>query len=161
MIRTQSNSAFSLASSTSVIQLPGSQERILINENVSTWGDTVKKRLEELIQLSAGWDGYQGVHVSFENANFAFRVLDAICGLETRAPQIVPGAAGDLQIEWHTLTGDIELHVRAPNDVHAWRAMTGGDPDGEELELTNDFAVIAQWVREITEPPIAAAATAA
>jgi hypothetical protein len=39
--------------------------------------------------------------------------------------------------------------------------MTGGDPDGEELELTNDFAVIAQWVREITEPPIAAAATAA
>ncbi len=161
MIRTQSNSAFSLASSTNVIQLPGSQERILINENVSTWGDTVKKRLEELIQLSAGWDGYQGVHVSFENANFAFRVLDAICGLQTRAPQIVPGAAGDLQIEWHTLNGDIELHVRAPNDVHAWRAMTGGDPDGEELELTNDFAVIAQWVREITEPPIAAAATAA
>lgn len=165
MTSTQSNAAFSLGisgtSSTNVVQLPSSPARILITENVSSWSGAVKKRLEELIKLPAGWDGYQGIHVSFENANFALRVLDAICGLETRVPQIVPGAAGDLQIEWHTLNGDIELHVRAPNDVHAWRALTGGDPDGEELDLTNDFAAIGQWVKEISEPPIAAAAAAA
>lgn len=156
----QSTSAFSFASSTNVFQLASSREKILINENVSVWSDSVKRRLEELIKLPTGWDGYQGVHVSFENANFAYRVLDAICRPETHAPQIVPGTAGDLQLEWHTQQGDIELHVKGPNRVHAWRAMTEGNADGEEMDLTNDFAVVAQWVKEIMEPPIVASAAA-
>lgn len=79
-------------------------------------------------------------------------MLEKICGLETDAPQIVPSTEGDLQIEWHTMKGDIELHVRAPNSVHAWRAISGGHPDREELELTNDFAAIAQWMKDIVEP---------
>ena len=98
--------------------------------------------------------------MSFQNANFALRMLEAICGVETRTPQIVPGSAGDLQIEWHTLEGDLEIHVLGPNNVHAWRAMIDGNPEGEELLLKNDFAVVAQWVKEITEPPIAARAAA-
>ena len=149
------------ASSTNVVEIPGVQARILITENVSVWSNSVKKQLEDLVRLPVGWDGYGAVPVSFVNATFALRMLEKTCGLETCAPQIVPGAAGDLQIEWHTFKGDIELHVRAPNSVHAWHAMTGGNPDGEELELTNDFAVVAQWVREIVEPLIGAAATAA
>lgn len=147
-------------SSSRVLEFPGAKERVFITDNGSSWGNLVKKRLEELIQLPYGWDGYSGTHVSFENANFAFRMLDAICGLETRTPQIVPGSSGDLQIEWHTLRGDLEIHVKGPNNVHAWRAMAMDDPEGEELDLKNDFAVVAQWVREITEPPIAVTAAA-
>ena len=62
-----------------------------------------------------------------------------------------------MQIEWHTVHGDIELHVKGPNNVHAWRAIAVGDPDGEDLPLRNDFTEVVQWVREIMEPPIAAA----
>lgn len=165
MTRVQSNAAFSLvtsvASSTNIVQMQEVKTRILINENDYPWSDDVKKQLEELIQLPYGWDGYQGVHVSFENATFTLRMLEAICGLKTITPQIVPGIAGDLQIEWHTLKGDIELHVKKPNDVHAWYALADGDPDGEEMELTNNFAPIESWVRKITEPPIGAKSTAA
>lgn len=164
MTATQSTAVYSGVSSgissSRVLEFPGAKERIFITENATAWGTVVKQRLEELIQLPFGWDGYYGTHVSFENANFAFRVLDAICGLETRTPQIVPGPSGDLQIEWHTLQGDLEIHVKGPNNVHAWRAMTAGDPEGEGLDLKNDFAIVAQWVREITETPIAAAAAA-
>ena len=162
MTKTQSNAAFSrLITSTNVIEIPAIPKRILITENVSMWYGPVKEQLEELVHLPPGWDGYSAVPVSFVNANFALRMLEKTCGLESMPPQIVPGTAGDLQIEWHTMDGDIELHVRAPNDVHAWRAMVGGDSQGEELELTTDFSVIAQWVKEIMEPLISAESTAA
>lgn len=164
MTITQSTAVYSGASSgissSRILEIPGSKERVLISDNTTAWSEEVKKRLETLIKLPVGWDGYQGTNVSFQNANFALRVLEAICGVETRAPQIVPGPAGDLQIEWHTLQGDLEIHVLGPNIVHAWRAMVNGNSEGEELVLKNDFGVVAQWVKEITEPPIAAKAAA-
>ncbi len=135
--------------------------RLLITENTFPWFEEVKGRLEYLIRLERGWDGYQGLPVSFDNAYFALQMLESICGTETHAPQIVPGVAGDLQIEWHTLKGDIELHVKAPNDVDAWILETDGDQAGVERSLTTDFTEIAMWVQNITEQPIATHAAAA
>ena len=162
MTKTQNSAAFSQSiTSTNVVAIPAIPKRILITENVSVWYDSVKEALEELVHLPSGWDGYDAAPVSFVNANFALRMLEKTCSLESQPPQIVPGTTGDLQIEWHTMNGDIELHVRAPNDVHAWRAVAGEDSEGEELELTNDFSVIAQWVKDLMEPSISAEATAA
>jgi hypothetical protein len=88
-------------------------------------------------------------------------MLGSICRPNTPAPQIVPGSSGDLQIEWHTQAVDIEILVRAPYDVHAWRLVVGADADGESLGLSRDFTELAKWVAEISEPPIAASAAAA
>jgi hypothetical protein len=157
----QSTSAFSsMGTSTNNVTYLARRVRTLINENVSRWGDEITERLEYLVRLKRGWDGYQGQPVSFINANFALQILNIICGMDTPAPQIVPGISGDLQIEWHTAQGDLEIHVKGPNNVVAWRAMADGDSDGEEMPLTNDFAVVALWVKEITEPPVAAVAAA-
>ena len=135
--------------------------RTLISEGGGEWRAQVEERLQNLIRLQQGWDGYQGQPVSFTNAAFAFRMLESVCGPYTPAPQIVPGADGDLQIEWHTLKGDIELDVRGPNDVHAWRLVLGDDTDGEELYLRTDFSKIVEWIKKLTEPVIAPIATAA
>jgi hypothetical protein len=125
------------------------------------WRTAVMQRLEELVRLKPGWDGYGGQPVSLANAVFALVMLEAACPAETPAPQIVPGPAGDLQIEWHTLDQDIELHVRAAYDVEAWRARAGGDADGETIELGGDFAVLAEWMKELTEGERAAGSAAA
>ena len=143
-------------STDNVVSIASNRSRKVNDEKGNRWNDEVTVRLQNLIRLASGWDGYQGRPVSFVNANFAYQMLNSICGPETPAPQIVPGAAGDLQIEWHTLRGDIELHVRGPNDVHAWRAISGSDPDGKELNLTVNFVDVAQWVKEVTEAQIAA-----
>lgn len=136
-----------------------SPQRITIWDTDGQWRATVKDRLEELIRLEEGWDGYSAFPVSFDNAMFAFRMLESICRPDTLPPQIVPGPSGDLQIEWHTHQGDIELWVRGPNNVHAWRALNNGQ-NGEEIELTNNFAVVSEWVRAVTEPTIALATAA-
>lgn len=149
------------ASANIIHYLAKQRQRIFITDSNLTWSEEVKRRLEYLIRLEQGWDGYKGSPVSFDNACFALRMLESICGTETPAPQIVPGMEGDLQIEWHTLKGDIELHVRAPNDVDAWILEIDNNGDGVERSLTTDFTEIALWVEKITEPSFATQAAAA
>lgn len=155
MIGTQANQVVSLTARRQPV-------RMLMSESpTSEWRDEVVERLQELLRLDYGWDGYYGIPVSLENAIFSLRMLEAACDTDTPAPQIVPGIEGDLQIEWHTLSGDLELHVKAPNDVHAWRLMSGVNAQEEELDLRTDFLAVAKWVEEVTESSIAADAAAA
>lgn len=117
-------------------------------------------RLEALIQLPIGWDGYNAPPVRLENAYFTMQMLKAICRRDMIVPQIVPGSSGDLQIEWHTEASTIELHVRAPNRVSAWRQAANAS-DGEEVELSNDFKIVLQWVKEMLGDGSAAVTAAA
>jgi hypothetical protein len=144
------------ASSGSSRTMPFRQSRQTITEVVTTWHTEVIRQLEELRRLEPGWDGYKGLPVSLENAWFALRMLEATCRVNTPSPQIVPGASGDLQMEWHTVHGDVELLVRGPNSVRAWYCVAGTETDGVEVELTNDFTTVAEWVKAVTEPAIAA-----
>lgn len=146
---TSTNTAFSA----DVVRLPSATNRLWIFEPENEWRKIVEKRLEQLLRLPVGWDGYKAQPVGFLNAHFALRMLDAICGSGAEAPQIVPGQEGDLQIEWHTRQGDVELHVMAPNKVHAWRNLVGPEATEDELELTNEFSAVAAWLGEIAELP--------
>lgn len=129
---------------------------------ISMYGrDDIMSKLGELVTLEPGWDGYQAPAVSFQNASFALRMIEAICGQQTPAPQIVPGSGGDLQVEWHLANGDVELHVRSPNDVQAWRRIPGDSEDGEAFDLKNDFTDVAHWVAAIAETGGAANTAAA
>ena len=125
------------------------------------WWHAVESRLQELIRLASGWDGYRGQPVSFSTAVFALGVLQSTCKSGTPTPSIVPGTVGDLQLEWHLANGDIELHVHAPNDVTAWRLMAGTAPFEEEIPLTTDFSSVAGWIKELTEAPLVPHAAAA
>lgn len=76
-------------------------------------------------------------------------------------PQIVPGPNGDLQVEWHTDSADIEVHVRAPYDVQAWRLAPSTGEEGEEARLAADFKIVAGWLAELLEASVAARSAAA
>lgn len=142
-----------------VLRAPSS--RITLTDPVRKWWDATRCRMDELTSLRPGWDGYSAPAVSLTSAFFAMRMLEAVCGDDTPAPQIVPGFAGDLQIEWHLIGGDLELHVRSANNVSAWRCTDATGPDGEELELTVNFKTIARWIDDLTGASRAAEAAAA
>ena len=151
----------SLSSRGNVHQLPVPHPRFLIADRSDSWRDAVTRRLDHLCKLPVGWDGYRAGPVRFSTAFFALNMLNVICGPDAPTPSIVPGLSGDLQIEWHLKTGDIELHVRAPNDVHAWRETPETGEDGQELPLTNDFTEIVRWMKDLTESMGALIRTAA
>lgn len=138
-----------------------SSSQNLVFENISVWNDETIEQLNKLVKLRSGWDGYQAQPVSFENAHFAMQMLQSVCRNNTPAPQIVPGVSGDLQIEWHTLDSDVELHVLAPNHVNASFSRIGENPIEIDLVLTFDFTTVVNWVGEIMETPIAIVAAAA
>lgn len=117
-------------------------------------------KLQALVQLPVGWDGYKAPPVTLENVYFTLQMLKAICPAEMDAPQIVPGSRGDLQVEWHAGDTVIELHVHSPNSVTAWR-QSPAFPDGEELQLTNDFLIVLQWTTQLLGDRIAAVSAAA
>lgn len=150
----------SLRSSAEIVPLASGQARILIADAQRAWRDVVMEKLNRLVTLQPGWNGYGAPPVRFENAHFAFRMLEAICESDAPTPQIVPGASGDLQIEWHLRAGDIELHVRAPNNVVCWRETDQTGPDGEELALTIDFTKVANWIKELQRSSSAVSAAA-
>lgn len=131
-----------------------------LSEGLDQWREPVMKRLKELVTLQRGWDGYNGLPVSAENAFFALSIVEAVSGANTPPPTLVPGSAGDLQIEWHMASGDVELHILSPNNVDAWFAVAGSD-DEEMARLTYDFTDVVAWVRFVTETQIATAAAAA
>lgn len=138
----------------------GFSPRIMLSNPTRSWYPEVIRRLNELAALSRGWDGYDGQPVSFDTACFALQMLEKTCSQDAPAPQIVPGSSGDLQIEWHMDTGDIELHVRKPYDVVGYYVSSRLGASNEDLILTNDFTEVAKWLKAVTEPMLAYTATA-
>ena len=143
------------SSSTNVLKLKAPMRHYVVQDSDADWRDEVAERLNELVALPVGWDGYAGRPVSFHNAHFALSMLNTICPPDAPAPQIVPGSGGDLQIEWHSHVEDIELHVHAPFRVTAWRAIQCGDEDGVEIELEQVFTTVAEWIEEMMERELA------
>lgn len=146
--------------SSNIVEL-GPATRVRITDPIRNWREPVVNRLNDLVGLERGWDGYRAEPVTFENANFALRMLEASCSAKAPVPQIVPGVSGDLQVEWHIRNTDIELDIRGPNKVHAWCRNESTGPDGEEFDLSNDFTIVANWIRELSDsenaPSVAAA----
>lgn len=135
--------------------------RLVVQPPDRDWRPEVVDTLQTLIRLPIGWDGYSGKPVDLSTADFTLRMLESVCPSGVPAPSIVPGIEGDVQVEWHTERGDIELHVIRPNNVHAWRQNDSIGDDGEEVELTVDFRPILLWIKEISEPTIDAESSAA
>lgn len=125
-------------------------QAIIIQDTLSVWSEVVIARLDDLVKLEVGWDGYRGQPVSFSCACFAVSLLDRVCSARTAAPSIVPGSDGTLQLEWHQNGYDVEVDILAPNKVRAMRynIETG---ETEEVDLQNNFAVVRNWIDELGE----------
>jgi len=126
-------------------------QKIIVSEPSYAWKSEVTSRIEELIRLEPGWDGYKGQPVSLENGHFALNILESIYADNVPAPQIVPGVNGDLQLEWHTPSVEIELHILAPYEVQVWVIDSENFPEGRELELSMDFTDIAHQLKNLKE----------
>jgi hypothetical protein len=111
----------------------------------SPWLSTLNQRFNELVSLPKGWDGYSGVAVTFSCASFAANLLERLYADGVPAPQLVPGADGSVQIEWHINGYDVELDVLAPYKVNAIRRNVVTD-EVEELELQADFTALTSWI---------------
>jgi len=117
----------------------------------SIWIRELEDRFNELTSLPQGWDGYNGQPVSFNCAQFAANLIERLFLPNVPAPQLVPGADGTLQLEWHMNNFDVEIDVLAPYLVVATRFDYDTDKD-EEIEVQSDFSELAMWIESLGKP---------
>ncbi|WP_420413278.1 hypothetical protein [Roseibium sp.] len=119
----------------------------------SLWIQGLEDRFNELTSLPLGWDGYNGQPVTFNCAQFAANLIERLCIDSVPAPQLVPGADGTLQLEWHMNGFDIEIDVLAPYLVIATRCNHESGID-EEIEIQSDFSELADWIEVLGQARI-------
>lgn len=134
--------------------------RIRVSYPQSPWILGLSDRLNKLTSLAAGWDGYQGRPVSLRCAMFAANLIERLFVDDVPPPQLVPGADGTLQMEWHRNGFDVEIDVLAPYEVIAVRRnLRTGKVDEENLET--DYSLLGVWIAELKDRVTSEARTAA
>lgn len=154
----QSDSVASAGADRKVVDWGGVRYRLTVSDTtIPADLATAAKRLEELMRLPVGWDGYAARPVSLSIAIFTLSILQNLSS-PIVAPHIVPGTRGDVQVEFNHQDWSIELHLAATNVIHAWRSGPGLPDEGEEEELSTDVTVIQNWLDAIKGPGVAAQA---
>ena len=123
-----------------------SSKIVRVPRNHSFWVQELENRLNHLVALEPGWDGYGGKPVSIKVAQFSANLLEQLYVDKVPAPQLVPGSDGSMQIEWHVNQYDLEVDVMAPYDVVATLDDRQSGKE-EEIEIENDYTILAGWVR--------------
>lgn len=116
---------------------------------VHAWEQVARDRLQRLMALPTGWDGYRSSPVSPSIARFAINVLNSVMGDCTPYPSIVPVAGGGVQIEWHEGGFDIELRISAPLKAELYVEFADGR-DAIEKMLKADFSELSAILGELT-----------
>jgi len=131
-----------------VSSLSVSRTRVRVTNLRSVWIKELEDRFDELTSLPRGWDGYAGVPVSFNCAQFAANLIEGLCIDTLPAPQLVPMPDGTVRLEWHMNEFDLEIDVLGPYNVLAYRADLLTDEE-EEIEIQTDFTELSKWVSKL------------
>jgi len=111
----------------------------------------IGEKLADLVTLEIGWDGYRAKPVAYANAVYAQKLLDEVCEEDTKVPSVVPGANGDLQLEWHVPGYDVEIHIVAPLDALFWCSDQNICPDLQPIRMGVDVSVAFKALKVMTE----------
>ncbi|MEV7136728.1 hypothetical protein [Streptomyces tauricus] len=91
-------------------------------------GSAVEK-INKLLALPKGWDGYRAEPVTIEAGIAMVSVLFSVMDRRSLRPQLFPLANGGIQVEWHVGGSSIEIEVSA--DGHSGCALADGEGEVE------------------------------
>lgn len=118
--------------------------------NTYNWRNKALRRIDTLINIAPGWDGYTGKPAQPAIAWFVLAMLEDIMEPDTPGPAIMPNSDGFIQVEWHIGDTDIELFVTAPKNVRGYYYHPcGGMMDS--IAITDDFTIVKEWLRDAIE----------
>jgi hypothetical protein len=115
------------------------------------WEVEVVRALVRLAKMPAGWDSYNAPPLRRDAGHFALEILQGVMRPRTPLPQVVPSAAGGVQLEWHEKGIDLELHITAPYQWELWfRDLQDPNSQPVSLELTDDFSELKRPIALLT-----------
>lgn len=133
-------------------QAPGAGPRSPLeqNEEYPDWTGPTLEKLNSLLALPENWDSYGGQSISFENAKYAFQLLNFTMEDTTPPPAVVPTAEGSVQLEWHERGIDLEAEVVSPYRICISYEDHRNPESDWEGELTIDLTRLRDAIHELS-----------
>jgi hypothetical protein len=101
-------------------------------------------------KLPENWNSYQAKRTDQATAQAAIELLVEIVQPNTPRPEVVPTAAGGVQVEWHIHGIDLEINVRSQEQLGvAFEDLASGEEWSRECNFS-DLGVIAQVVPKLS-----------
>jgi hypothetical protein len=107
-------------------------------------------RVEELIDLPAGWDSYGAGRVRPDAALHAIKVYSLLVREAFPAPHLVPTVSGGVQLEWHLPGMDLEIEVLGRGRLQVFLEDEGtGQAIEESLLSLRDYDRLDRLAKEL------------
>lgn len=115
------------------------------------WNVQLSRNIERLRKLSRGWDGPRSLPIDTSLLNRVSALIRgslAPLGTNACAPFVVPLPSGGVQVEWHTIRGELEFELAANGTAAIWVRDHGTDHEFETegAKALNQFMLWAPWL---------------
>jgi hypothetical protein len=115
------------------------------------WVHSVEERVNQLLALPRGWDGYGAPSPQLDMVVAAIRLLLEAMEDSTPAPNVFPTNQGGIQLEWHQGGIDLEIEISSVDQLDA-TLYDDADPDREtDLDLTVNHDSLRKVLMELTQ----------
>jgi hypothetical protein len=100
-----------------------------------------RSQLNRIAALGDNWDGYGAPAIEPKTTRRMHALLDQLLPSHVRAGNIVPGADGSLQAEWHFVTNSFGFLLGDDGAVSAWirHRATGAEVEKSGVEAYDLF----------------------
>ena len=95
------------------------------------WARPAFSKMQELVDLEPGWDGYDAVPIRAGSIMKAALVLVETMTSDTNEPWIVPTVHGGIQMEWHKSQVDLEIEIKPDETASVFFV---NDREGREVD---------------------------
>ena len=103
-----------------------------------SWWDHAETRFAHLRSLNANWNSYGAHPLDEKTVDRTASLLATLVDDRTPEPSIVPAVSRGVQVEWHTLRGDLEIEF-LPSGETAVLFTDASGQDIEPKEITQDI----------------------
>ena len=114
------------------------------------WEVEVVRRVVNLLDMPEGWDSYGATKIKKDAGMFALEILNKVMRPRTPIPQIVPTAAGGIQIEWHEKGIDLEIDILEPYKCELWYRDHQSQLAPISAEFSNDLSLLRDPIGQLT-----------
>jgi len=99
------------------------------------WKATLDQQLDEIANLTHGWDTYTAEPIEPGRLNDARAFLNRLARPGLPAPAAVPTINRTVQFEWHTRRVDAEVEILEDGVYHVFVQPRGGESSEDQMSL--------------------------
>jgi len=118
----------------------------LSKARIPKWVESVTTSLYAIVALCDNWDSYGAKRISHSTAVAVQGLLQDIMHDAAPAPQLVPGANGNVQIEWHFAGIDLEVEVESQSLAHVFFYDHSLQESAWEGRIENDLSRLVHYI---------------